>query len=153
MKIISHRGNLDGPRIYLENHPSYIDKAIMSGFEVEVDIRYLDNKFWLGHDEAQYEITIDWVEDRKSQLYFHCKDLTSAYKLNEINNVIKFCHTSDPYTLVSNNTIWVHDLTQLLNDTCIIPLLDINDIDTYINHYNIYGICTDYPNKIKSEII
>ena len=38
MKIISHRGNLNGPNKNLENRLDTIEKAIQLGFDVEVDI-------------------------------------------------------------------------------------------------------------------
>ena len=41
MKIISHRGNINGIIPEKENRPSYIDSAIGCGYEVEVDIRYI----------------------------------------------------------------------------------------------------------------
>ena len=56
MKVISHRGNLRGPRPELENRPSYIDSAYQLGFDVEVDIRFVNGEFWLGHDELQYKV-------------------------------------------------------------------------------------------------
>ena len=49
MKIISHRGNIKGVVSSKENRPSYIDSAIGSGYEVEVDIRYINGVFWLFH--------------------------------------------------------------------------------------------------------
>mgnify|MGYP000464708518 CR=1 FL=1 len=72
MKIISHRGNLRGIVVDKENRPSYIDSAIGCGYEVEVDIRYINNEFWLGHDYAKYEINLKWLTDRKDSLWIHC---------------------------------------------------------------------------------
>ena len=152
MKIISHRGNIKGPIPHKENEPSYIDIAIANGFDVEVDIRYINGKFWLGHDLPDHEVTTEWIIDRKNNLWFHCKDLYSACALNDLDtNIIKFCHSSDSYVLVSNNTIQVHDLTLTLDKYCVIPLMTLQDIDKY-NGGDVYGICTDYPNKlIKDE--
>ena len=46
----------------MENKPKYIDKAIDRGYNVEVDIRgsFVDGLF-LGHDEAQYEVSPEWI--------------------------------------------------------------------------------------------
>jgi hypothetical protein len=49
MKLISHRGNLIGPNV-LENSPKFLIQAIEKGFDVEVDIRLIDKKWYLGHD-------------------------------------------------------------------------------------------------------
>ena len=40
MKIISHRGNLDGRNPSKENDPSAIELAYLQGFDVEVDGKY-----------------------------------------------------------------------------------------------------------------
>ena len=45
MILISHRGNLNGPDPSKENKPSYITNAIRTGFQVEVDFWFIDNKF------------------------------------------------------------------------------------------------------------
>ena len=42
MKIISHRGNIRGAIPDKENRPSYIDCAIGSGYDVEIDLRMID---------------------------------------------------------------------------------------------------------------
>lgn len=53
--LISHRGNLNGPDSR-ENHPDYIDTAIESGYQVEIDLRF-DGNFYLGHDDPQYKVS------------------------------------------------------------------------------------------------
>ena len=50
MLLISHRGNVKGRFEEFENSPSYIDKAIELGYDVEVDIRYISEVLYLGHD-------------------------------------------------------------------------------------------------------
>jgi hypothetical protein len=47
MIYISHRGNIDGKKPHLENSPSYIDEAIELGYDVEVDLWFVDDKFML----------------------------------------------------------------------------------------------------------
>jgi len=153
MKIISHRGNIKGPIPEKENRPSYIDSALQLGFDVEVDIRFIDDKFWLGHDTPDYEVSDIWIIKRAKNLWFHCKDLASAIELEKLSSSInKFCHVSDPYVIVSNGKLWVHDLTLTLDNTCIIPLLSYDDIESNKNltfNNSIYGVCTDYPQNIK----
>ena len=60
MKIISHRGNIRGPVLDKENRPSYIDCAIGSGYDVEIDVRYSEGALWTGHDQPQYRIDHVW---------------------------------------------------------------------------------------------
>ena len=50
MRLISHRGNINGRIRELENLPDYIDAAINLGYDVEVDLWLEGEKFYLGHD-------------------------------------------------------------------------------------------------------
>jgi hypothetical protein len=141
---ISHRGNLKGPIPNKENRPSYIDCAIKLGYEVEVDVRFINGEFYLGHDTPDYKISPIWIIMRSKKLWFHCKDIDSAHELKNLNKDIKFfCHSSDPYIITSTGNLWVHDLNMSLNDNCIIPLLSKKEIvENNINY--VYAICSDY---------
>ena len=58
MIIIAHRGLLEGPNKELENSPAQIEKAIDENFNVEVDVRYIDREYYLGHDGPEYPVEI-----------------------------------------------------------------------------------------------
>jgi hypothetical protein len=148
MKLISHRGNINGIVPEKENRPSYIDCAIQLGYDVEVDIRYIDNKFCLGHDTPDYIVSTKWIELRKDSIWFHCKDSNAAYQLSLMKDIKYFCHSADPFVAVSNNCIWVHDLS-MITPNSVIPLLDLDSIESYTKYELVYAICTDYPSKIK----
>ena len=49
MILISHRGNINGKIIEAENNPGYIDDAIRLGYEVEIDMWWIDGETYLGH--------------------------------------------------------------------------------------------------------
>jgi glycerophosphoryl diester phosphodiesterase len=66
MILISHRGNLIGPNPLKENSLQYIQEALDKGFDVEIDIWLNDGVFYLGHDAIQYEVTLDWLNERKN---------------------------------------------------------------------------------------
>lgn len=149
MKIISHRGNINGPVPDKENRPSYIDAAIGLGYEVEVDLRFINGEFWLGHDEPQYKINESWMEPRKEKLWYHCKDIESSLELIKTNKGHKFfCHTQDDYVITSVGKLWVHDLSNKINEDCVIPLLSSFEIESYENDVP-YAVCTDYVNECK----
>lgn len=150
MKLISHRGNMVGPVPSRENVPSYIDTAISAGYEVEIDIRYIDGKFYLGHDTPDYEVSENWIKKRKDSLWIHCKNLEASTFFSK-TDIIFFCHTSDSFVLTSNNYVWVHDLKMSIDDRCIIPLLDDTDISKYKNRL-VYAICTDYINFAEYDL-
>ena len=153
MKIISHRGNIKGPNPQKENRPSYIDCAIQLNYYVEVDIRWQDNNFWLGHDEPQYCIDSTWMESRKDKLWFHCKNQEAAIKMHNLNkNYLYFCHSNDSYVLTSTEHLWVHDLNSTIDHSCIVPLLTIQSIQTYKN-IQPFAVCTDFVNICKEKFI
>ena len=162
MKIISHRGNIRGPISTKENRPSYIDCAIGSGYDVEIDVRSSEGSLWLGHDEAQYRIDHNWIEKRKAYLWLHCKDYESALECQKYQS---FCHSADPFIFTTTGHIWMHVphftpeegsveppyKTARIDQNVIIPLLeetrivDFKQSDAYTSGQTPYGICTDYP--------
>lgn len=143
MRLISHRGNIVGKNPTRENSPSYIDTAISAGYEVEVDINYMNGKFYLGHDTPDYEISEQWMIKRRDSVWFHCKNLDAATELCKLSDFKFFCHTSDSFVMTSTNHIWVHDLTMSLSKKCIIPLLSDEDVINYKGGL-VYAVCTDY---------
>lgn len=148
MKFISHRGNLKGKFLKNENLPEQIDYCISIGFDVEIDIRFISNNFYLGHDEPQDKISLKWIKDRKNKLWIHCKDLESLKNLNKYKNINYFWHQEDDFTLTSHNFIWTYPGKQLTkNSIAVLPELYYNIID--IKKLNCYGICSDFIGEIK----
>lgn len=151
MRLISHRGNIIGPNPNRENTPSYIDCAIGGSYDVEVDISYINDKFYLGHDEPNIEISETWMLKRKDNIWFHCKNISAAAKLSEMGNFKYFCHTNDQFSLISTSHIWVHDLNLKLDHKCVIPLLCHADVKNYNGEF-VYAICTDYISFAKNHL-
>ena len=153
MKIFSHRGNINGPNPDRENSPEYIDEAIALGFFVEVDVREIDGKLWLGHDEAKYPVSANWLGERRTKLLIHCKNLDACQILSRSG----FCllvHTQDQFALISSGDIWLHDLSHIPNSEyinpyidCIIPLITKEQLLLKDQYKSAAGICTDYPNE------
>ena len=54
MYFISHRGNTLGPDISKENSVDYINDAIKKGYDVEIDVWFEKENFYLGHDKPTY---------------------------------------------------------------------------------------------------
>jgi len=50
MRLISHRGNINGKNLERENSFPYIQEALQLGYEVEIDIWVINNEVYLGHD-------------------------------------------------------------------------------------------------------
>lgn len=143
MIIISHRGNIRGTIPDKENRPSYIDCAIGSGFHVEIDVRSINGELWLGHDFPQYKVDHNWLDKRRHYLWLHCKNLEAAKECWAYHS---FCHSSDSFVYTSTGVIWLHDLTQKIDHNTIIPLINKEDVETFMPGYEKpFGICTDYP--------
>lgn len=146
MKIISHRGNIRGPVPGRENAPSYIDCALGNGYDVEIDVRFVYDEFWLGHDIPQYKVSWNWLFQRQDNLWIHCKNAEAAKRCHVFQS---FCHSSDPFSYTSRGQIWVHDFRNNIDDKTIIPLLSNGDVEQFAHLYqDAYGICTDYPHLL-----
>lgn len=140
MRYIAHRGLFNGPDVNLENRPQQIEVAIEEGFDCEVDLWYIDNQLFLGHDFADYKITIDWLINKP--LWIHAKNIDalhylviSPYALNY------FWHENDQYTLTSNNKIWAYPGNQLTKNSIMVMPEWTNILEAYTT--DCYGICSD----------
>jgi hypothetical protein len=150
MKYISHRGNLTEVNPLLENTPDYIDLAIAEGFDVEIDVRFLNGKLYLGHDTPDYLIDIEWLTARKKSLWVHTKDVFSLSLLNEYDLNL-FFHEKERHTIIHNSRfIWTHDIDESI-DKSIIPLLQISDLDLFEKYKHVSGVCSDYIKILKNK--
>tara|TARA_B100000424_G_C22683458_1_gene374171 strand:- start:54 stop:512 length:459 start_codon:yes stop_codon:yes gene_type:complete len=148
MILISHRGNVDVVNVEKENTKSYIQEAIDLGYDVEIDVRYVDNKFWLGHDKADYEVELEWLIERKNNLWIHCKNFESLSELLQTDLKV-FYHLKEDYTIISDKHIWAHNLENI-NKKCIIPLINKVDILKW-KPTPVYGICSDYVGLLNNK--
>lgn len=140
MIIIAHRGNLNGPNPDKENHPDYIMEAFKSGFDVEIDLRLIDNKLYLGHDIPQYEINKDFLF--LSGLWIHCKNIEALRFLLEYKQYLNFFfHDKDNCTLTSQGFIWTYPKNLLITNKSIAVMPELVPKWDYSNAF---GICTDF---------
>jgi hypothetical protein len=105
MILIAHRGLFEGPNQELENHPDQITLALESGFNAEIDVRWSAGKWWLGHDEAQYEVTEAFL--MQPGLWLHCKNVSALTRLLRLP-VNCFWHQEDDYTITSAKYVWAY---------------------------------------------
>lgn len=153
MLIIAHRGNLSGCNPDKENNPEYLDIAINNGFDVEIDLRVIDDKLFLGHDLPQYEITMEWLENRRNSLWIHCKDAAAFRYCNccTKDGFNYFWHNQDQYTLTSFKYIWAYPGVKNIGNSCISVLPKITDIPKLYRSY-VFGVCTDFAIVAKELI-
>jgi hypothetical protein len=147
MRLIAHRGLLEGPDKQLENSPAQIGKALSMGFDCEVDLRYIDGKFMLGHDTPDYLVDFEFLE--QPGLWIHAKNLDALYVLTAVNKLNFFWHQEDDYTLTSQRYIWTYPGKPLTKDSVMV-MPEWNDTEFLnIKDSMCYGICSDYVRKIK----
>jgi hypothetical protein len=146
MKLISHRGNISGVCEDLENSENYIQKAIDLGYDVEIDVWYMDFNLYLGHDGPERKVRLDWLLDRSDKLWVHCKNFESLSFLSDFN-LILFFHEKEDYTIISNGKIWAHNLSNI-DSKCVIPLLTKKDITEWTKT-TVYGVCSDFIDVLK----
>lgn len=140
MIYIAHRGNMSGPTSG-ENNPSYIDAALDEGYHAEIDIRVIDGNLYLGHDTCQYDVDLQWLENRKDRLWIHCKNLESVefFHGTEYNY---FWHEEDTLTITSKGYLWVYPGKQpIRNSIAVMPEIYNDNITGCV------GVCTDFVLK------
>ena len=64
MILISHRGNINGPKKELENNPIYIQNAMDLGYQVEIDIWKIESDFFLGHEAPEFQVSEEWIKEK-----------------------------------------------------------------------------------------
>ena len=131
----------------MENHPSYIDKAIKCGYDVEIDVWVSNGVLYLGHDKPTYEVSLDWLLVRSSILWVHCKNMESLSYFNKYDETTSkqfnyFSHDVDMGVLTSNNYIWSTNLY----DRGILVLPEVFDKEPI---KTTFGICSDVIEKYK----
>jgi len=148
MILISHRGNTNGRIEESENNPEYIDETLRMGFDVESDVWFKNEQWWLGHDEPQYPISSDWLEERQDKLWIHCKNIEAVIELESGNKHYDgfnfFWHEYDTLTLTSLSYIWVYPGKQpIKRSIAVMPELFNDDISSCV------GVCSDYIQNYK----
>lgn len=152
MKLISHRGNIDGPNSLYENSIEYIDNALKMNYDVEVDIWLEEDIFYLGHDYPQHQVSLDWLIKRKNNLWIHCKSIKSLnFFSNNLDNFNYFWHQEDDFTLTSQNYIWTYPGKEYgCKSIIVMPEWNMK-LESFLDllEFECYGVCSDYISNIK----
>lgn len=150
MKLIAHRGNVSGSNLLLENSPEYIDAAL-NEYDAEIDLRFIDNQLYLGHDNPDYPITLNWLIERQTKLWIHCKN-SAALQYCLKHNLHCFWHNVDDYTITSRGYVWAYPGKENVGERCVLVMPEIfMDIDV-VKDINCFGVCTDYSFSVRDII-
>lgn len=145
MKFIAHRGNISGPNPEKENSIPYIQYALSKGFDVEIDLRYIGGKWFLGHDFGQYPVEFSFIWKHRINLWCHAKNLEALYELLKYPAINCFWHQEDYYTITSKRFIWVYPGRELLpKSICVMPERAKYSVE---NLKQCSGICSDNLDK------
>lgn len=151
MKLIAHRGNLEGPNPDKENHPDYITTALKAGHDVEVDVWYQNNKWYLGHDNPKYQVKYDFLAERK--FWLHAKNGDAFHILLQDFTLNVFWHTDEDWVLTSKRYIWTYPVKHLYPESiCVMPERGwVGDFT------KCHAVCTDFvkefPEKFEKEYL
>jgi hypothetical protein len=141
MRLIAHRGNIEGPNPELENSIPYISRALSMGYDVEIDLWVVDQEIYLGHDKPQYKVNIDYLISIIDKAWIHCKNFEA---INFMSNNEKpfnyFWHENDSYTVTSHGFIWTYPGRSTGNRSI---YLDFSKESLKLAH-GAYGLCSDY---------
>lgn len=178
VKIISHRGYLEGKDELRENEPTAIIDCINKGFDVEIDLNLIncyfpnerfasDFELALGHDKLKCLIKEEFLTQFGNCLFVHAKSIESFswLILSQANGNLKyFYHTEEDLVKVLdahnfNKYLWSHK-PQIYNnypdkEGMIIvtrDCFDSKDKMTYDEIKDFGGICTDFPLYYKKLI-
>jgi len=137
MILISHRGNLAGKNPSRENTKEYIQEAISAGFNVEIDVWFIDGMFCVGHDKPKQVISRKFLTENKDKLWCHAKNIPALNKMIELN-LHCFWHESDRVTLTSKGYVWAHVGRQPIEKSiAVMPEIAKEDTSQCI------GVCSD----------
>ncbi len=146
MFFISHRGNINGKDIDKENNPDYIKKALLLGYDVEIDVWIKNSMYYLGHDGPQYRIEERFLENKK--LWCHAKNNQALARMLKNKKIHCFWHQQDDFTLTSKGYIWTYPGKKLVKGSiCVLPEAvnyEKKEIQECI------GVCSDYIKNYKS---
>lgn len=155
MYFIAHRGLINGPDTDQENKIQTIEIALNNGFDVEVDLWLLNNKFYLGHDKNKLEeVNFNFIQTHKEKLWIHTKNFEVLNFLSfesRRDNFHYFWHQEDNYTITSKNIPWVYSgCKEIQSGILVLPENHMNI--NQINKIDVIGICSDYIFNIREKI-
>ena len=146
MILISHRGYIDGEDPLFENNPVQIKRLLKMGIEVEIDVWYIDGRYFLGHDDPKYQIQESFL--KQEGLWCHAKNKDALERMLA-SDIHCFWHQVDDYTITSRGYIWAYPSKETSGKNTVFLFPEkYPDIDEQKYDY----VCTDYVTKYLNKI-
>ena len=148
MKLIAHRGLINGPHKQFENQPHMVKTVLGAGFDCEIDLWVVEDRLFLGHDEPMYNVTLEFLQT--GGLWIHAKSLNTLHWLTKCNlDLNYFWHENDSYTVTSKGYIWAYPGRPLTNN-CVMVMPEWHDAKLeHVKDIDCYGVCSDYVGILK----
>ena len=152
MILISHRGNITGIDSSRENTTDYITEALEKGYDVEIDVRGRDGKFFLGHDFEQEEVDGKYLSGLK--FWVHAKNIEAVELIREWNRTNRgrihwFWHQSDDMTITSIGFAWTYPGKPLVSGAVAVLPETVDNWDIK----KAGAICSDYIEKYMTTLL
>ena len=147
MIYIAHRGNLYGPEPDSENQISYLRRGLIAGFMVESDIRFVDGRWWTGHDEPIDEVPKEMMTNQ--QILWHAKTMETAAAIIADDFLRRlmhwFWHDDDHFAMTSKGWLLSHAAHQPVKG-CIQVCLTNDEPASGVS-----GICSDFVGRLRGN--
>jgi HAD superfamily hydrolase (TIGR01509 family) len=140
VRWIAHRGNRMGSNPARENHPDYIREVLSEGFDVEVDVWWMNGEWFLGHDAPQYRVDASFID--QDCLWIHCKNGAALAQLASKKHLNCFFHHTDDYTLTSQGFVWAYPGKTIHHERTVAVMYP-NPLKLLSGAVVPYGICAD----------
>lgn len=153
MRIIAHRGLINGPDDNRQNHPEQVEIALSEGFDAEIDVWFDKGRWYLGHNGMDHEIPPSYLS--KPGLWIHCKNIPAFYNLKRFATRINFFyHDNDKIVFTSNGDVWTYfGIPETMDPQaiCVMPEVtyDWEEIGKMVQSCKWAGMCTDWPLRIR----
>jgi hypothetical protein len=151
MIYIAHRGNTKGPDPHRENNPTYLQSALDSGYDVEVDAWVIGGKLYLGHDAPVYDMKDDMNLLEDTHVWWHAKNLGALEFLIDRNCHV-FSHDTDPHVLTSKGVIWAFPGSSLSAKTVAVMPERVAS-QSRAEWEACVGVCSDFVHNFRYESI
>lgn len=115
----------------------------------EIDVRYVDGAFYIGHDEPEEELEYSELKDVLPFLWVHCKNIEAYRRLleNHENEIKFFVHNADDFAVVKGGYYWTTEPKALiLPGTVLMDVMGTGYLPETMSHIlsEAYAICSDY---------
>ena len=157
--IIAHRGLTEGPSKDKENNINKIIEniSLFPAILNEIDLHIMDSGIFVGHDNPQKKIDLNFLLSNKNNLVIHIKfiETNSLEALNIFQklhlNCHIFSHENDIFSITNKGWIWSHPKEGFKDNTILVmpeKLIAFENPKFIEKIKTLKGVCTDFPLKM-----